>query len=124
MVVVGGWVKMSEKFNLDDKFSRFTDYWRPKMLAALNGHEIKIVKVKGTFPWHFHETEDEFFLFWQGRFRAEFRDRIIDLGPGEGEAVRPRVEHRTAAEEEAETMLFEPAGSHNTGNRRRLYGAQ
>lgn len=107
---------MSEKFSLDDKFSRFADLWRPKVLAALNGQEIKIVKVKGTFPWHFHETEDECFLVWRGRFRVEFRDRIINLGPGEGVVVRRGVEHRTAADEEAEIILFEPAGTRNTGD--------
>jgi len=107
---------MSEKFNLDDKFSRFADRWRPKVLAALNGQEVKIVKVKGTFPWHVHEAEDEFFLVWKGRFRVEFRDRIIELGPGEGVVVPRRVEHRTAADEEAEIILFEPAATRNTGN--------
>jgi mannose-6-phosphate isomerase-like protein (cupin superfamily) len=74
------------------------------------------VKVKGTFPWHFHETEDEFFLVWKGRFRVEFRERIIDLGPGEGVVVPRREEHRAAAEEEAEIILFEPAATRNTGN--------
>jgi mannose-6-phosphate isomerase-like protein (cupin superfamily) len=107
---------MSEELNLDDKFLRFADLWCPKVLAALNGQQIKIVKVKGTLPRHFHEEEDEFFLVWRGRFRVEFRDRIIDLGPGEGVIVPRRVQHRTAAEEEAEIILFEPGATRNTGN--------
>jgi mannose-6-phosphate isomerase-like protein (cupin superfamily) len=107
---------MSEQFNLDEKFSRFTDHWRPKVIAALNGQEIKIVKVKGTFPWHFHDAEDELFLVWKGRFRVEFRDRIVDLGPGEGVVVPRQVEHRTAADDEAEIIVFEPASTRNTGN--------
>jgi mannose-6-phosphate isomerase-like protein (cupin superfamily) len=107
---------MSEKFSLDEKFSRFADHWRPKVIAALNGQEIKIVKVKGTFPWHFHDAEDEFFLVWKGRFRVEFRDRIVDLGPGEGVVVPRQVEHRTAADDEAEIIVFEPTATRNTGN--------
>jgi mannose-6-phosphate isomerase-like protein (cupin superfamily) len=107
---------MLEKFNLDEKFSLFSDRWRPKVLATLNGQEIKVVKVQGTFPWHRHETEDEFFLVWKGFFRVEFRDRTVDLGPGEGLVVPRGVEHRTAADDEAEIIVFEAAATRNTGN--------
>jgi mannose-6-phosphate isomerase-like protein (cupin superfamily) len=107
---------MSEKFNLDSKFSLFAEQWRPKIVAALNGQEIKIVKVQGTFPWHHHDNEDEFFLVWKGRFRIEFHDRVVELGPGEGLVVPRGVEHRTAADDEAEVILFEPASTRNTGN--------
>ena len=107
---------MSEKFNLSDKFSRFSEQWRPKVVAALNGQEVKIVKVQGTFPWHHHADEDEFFLVWKGKFRIEFRDRVVELGPGEGLVVPRGIEHRTAADEEAEIILFEPAATRNTGN--------
>jgi mannose-6-phosphate isomerase-like protein (cupin superfamily) len=106
----------SDKFNLDSKFSLFSEQWRPKIVAALNGQEVKIVKVQGTFPWHHHDNEDEFFLVWKGRFRIEFCDRIVELGPGEGLVVPRGVEHRTAADDEAEVILFEPAATRNTGN--------
>jgi mannose-6-phosphate isomerase-like protein (cupin superfamily) len=106
---------MPYKFSLDEKFSLFSEQWRPKVVAALNGQEVKIVKVQGTFPWH-HDLEDEFFLVWKGRFRIEFRDHVIELGPGEGLVVPHGVEHRTAADEEAEVLLFEPAATRNTGN--------
>jgi len=107
---------MTKKFNLAQKFSLFSEQWRPKVVAALNGQEVKIVKVQGTFPWHHHEVEDEFFLVWKGRFRVEFRDHVVELGPGEGAVVPHGVEHRTAADEEAEIILFEPAATRNTGN--------
>jgi mannose-6-phosphate isomerase-like protein (cupin superfamily) len=107
---------MLEKFNLDDKFARLSEHWRPKIVAALNGQEVKIVKVQGVFPWHHHDAEAEFFLVWRGRFRVEFRDRIVELGPGEGVVVPRGVEHRTAADAEAEIPVFEPAATRNTGN--------
>jgi mannose-6-phosphate isomerase-like protein (cupin superfamily) len=105
-----------EKVNLADKFARFTEHWRPKVVATLNGQEMKLVKVQGVFPWHHHEHADEMFLVWRGRFRVEFRDRIVDMGPGEFIVVPRGVEHRTAAEEEAEVLVFEPAEVRNTGN--------
>ena len=71
------------KINLDEKFGLFHEHWRPKVIAALNGQEIKLIKVQGEFPWHTHEAEDEFFLVWKGRFRVEFRDGVVEMGPGE-----------------------------------------
>jgi mannose-6-phosphate isomerase-like protein (cupin superfamily) len=56
------------------------------------------------------------YLVWQGRFRVEFRDRNVELGPGEFVVVPRGVEHRTAADEEAEVILWEPAGVLSTGN--------
>ncbi|HWE52733.1 MAG TPA: cupin domain-containing protein [Bryobacteraceae bacterium] len=104
------------KQNLDECFTRITEHWRPKVLATLNGQEVRLVKVKGEFPWHHHDHEDEMFLVWKGRFRVEFRDRVVELGPGELIMVPRGVEHRTAADEEAEVILFEPAETRNTGN--------
>jgi len=107
---------MTSKINLVEKFGAFEEHWRPKVIANLNGQEVKVIKVQGEFPWHFHENEDEFFLVWKGRFRVEFRDRIVTLEPGEGLVVPRGVEHRTCVDEEAEVLCFEPAGVLNTGN--------
>jgi len=105
-----------EKVNLADKFSLFQERWRPKIVAELNGQEVKLVKALGTFPWHVHEREDEMFMVWRGRFRVEFRDRVVELGPGELFVVPRGVEHRTAADEEAEVLIFEPVNVVNTGD--------
>ncbi|MFW2342745.1 cupin domain-containing protein [Brevundimonas sp.] len=56
------------------------------------------------------------FLVWKGRFRVEFRDRIVALDPGQFIVVPRGVEHRTAADEEAEVLIFEPSGVINTGD--------
>src|SRR3982750_3436787 len=71
----------TDKINLAEKFALFSEHWRPKTITALNGQEIKLIKVQGEFPWHVHEQEDEFFLVWKGQFRVEFRDRIVELWP-------------------------------------------
>jgi mannose-6-phosphate isomerase-like protein (cupin superfamily) len=104
------------KISLDEKFALFDEHWRPKTIAALNGQEVRLVKVKGEFPWHHHENEDEFFLVWKGRFRVEFRDRVVTLEPGECVLVPRGTEHRTCADEEACILVFEPAATLNTGN--------
>ena len=105
-----------ERINITERFARFSEQWQPKIVAELNGQEVKLVKVQGTFPWHHHDDAEEMFLVWRGRFRVEFLDRIVELGPGELVVVPRGVEHRTAADEEAEVILLEPAGTLNTGN--------
>ncbi len=104
------------KIKLDDKFSLFEERWRPKTIAAVNGQEVKIIKVKGEFFWHHHADEDEFFLVWKGRFRVEFKDHVVALEPGECVVVPRGIEHRTCADEEAQILCFEPASTVNTGN--------
>ena len=96
-------------------FASFEERWRPKVAARLNGQEVKLVKVQGVFPWHTHADADELFLVWKGRFCVEYRDRVVEAGPGEMILVPRGVEHRTAAEEEAEVLIFEPADIRNTG---------
>jgi mannose-6-phosphate isomerase-like protein (cupin superfamily) len=105
-----------ERINIPEKFSLFTEHWRPKTIARLNGQELKLIKLQGVFPWHHHETEDEMFVVWRGVFRVEFRDHVVTLGPGDLIVVPAGVEHRTAADDEAEILCFEPAGVRNTGN--------
>jgi len=105
-----------EKVSLAEKLALVTEHWRPKIVAELNGQEVKVVKFQGAFVWHHHDAEDELFLGVRGRFRVEFRDRVVEIGPGEFIVVPRGVEHRTVADEEAEVVIFEPAATRNTGN--------
>ena len=105
-----------QKINLAEGFAQIQEHWRPLVVSALNGQEVKLVKFKGEFVWHQHAREDEMFLVMKGRCRVEFRDRTVELGPGEMLVVPRGVEHRTAADEEVEVLVFEPAGTRNTGN--------
>lgn len=105
-----------DKVNLAEKLGSFADHWAPRVVAELNGQQVKVVKFAGPFTWHFHEREDELFLVIRGGFRMEFRDRAVDLREGELIVVPRGVEHRPVAEREVEVLLFEPATTLNTGN--------
>ena len=106
-----------EKINLASKLALFSDHWSPKVIADLNGQQVKLVKFQGEFVWHHHDDEDELFLVIDGRFRMDFRDREVWLEPGEMIVVPRGVEHRPVADEEVHVLLFEPASTLNTGNR-------
>lgn len=105
-----------DKVNLSEKLAKISEYWKPHIVAELNGQMVKAVKFKGEFVWHHHEQEDEMFLVVKGSFRLEYRDRAVDLREGEFVVVPRGIEHRPVAEEEVSVLLFEPATTLNTGN--------
>jgi mannose-6-phosphate isomerase-like protein (cupin superfamily) len=107
---------IADKVDLREKFALIREHWRPKVVGELNGQEVKLVKFKGEFVWHTHEREDELFLVWRGKFRVEFRERSVELGPGQFMIVPRGVEHRTVADDEVEVLVFEPAATRNTGD--------
>lgn len=107
---------MQTKINLNEKLSLIDSHWDPKIVGALNGQHVKLVKFKGCFVWHAHEHEDEMFMVLTGSFEMLFRDRTEILAPGELIIVPRGVEHCPQAHEEVSVLLFEPAATVNTGN--------
>ena len=105
-----------QKVNLIEKFDQIDEYWSPRIAGELNGQQIKIAKLKGEFIWHHHETQDEFFMVFKGSLIILLPDQQINLDEGEFFIVPHGVEHKPVAEEEAWVMMFEPAGTLNTGN--------
>ena len=106
----------TEKVNLSEKFSRFSDRWSPKIVGELNDSYVKLVKVKGEFVWHHHENEDELFMVVKGHLRIRLRDRDVEINPGEFFIVPKGVEHMPVAEYETQILLLEPKSTLNTGN--------
>ncbi len=109
------------KVNLAQKLASFSDHFSPKIVGELNGQHVKLVKFQGEFVWHHHDHEDELFLVVRGSFRMGYRDesgqeRELIIRQGEFLIVPRGTEHRPAADEEVEILLFEPAGTLNTGN--------
>jgi mannose-6-phosphate isomerase-like protein (cupin superfamily) len=102
--------------NLEEKFSRFSDYCNPRILGEVNDCHVKAVKLKGEFIWHHHENEDELFFVIKGTLRMKFRDHEAVVREGEFVIVPRGVEHCPVADEEAHIVLIEPKSTLNTGN--------
>jgi mannose-6-phosphate isomerase-like protein (cupin superfamily) len=105
-----------EKIDLAEKLARFDERWSPRIVAELNGQDVKLAKLEGSFVWHSHVDEDELFLVLQGKLTIELRDGRVELGAGQMVVVPRGVEHRPVAEGEVHVLLFEPAGTVNTGS--------
>lgn len=104
------------KVNLAEQFANIHAHWQARISGELNGQHVKLVKFQGEFPWHHHVDEDELFLVIRGEFRMDLRDRTIPLHEGEFLIIPKGTEHRPVAEREVEVLLFEPAGTRNTGD--------
>ena len=108
---------MTTKININEKFSKFSEHWRPKIVAELNGQEFKLAKIKGEYPFHAHEGEDEMFFCWKGSFILDFEDgESVSVNEGEAIVVPKGVVHRPRAEEECLIFLIEPKDVKNNGN--------
>ena len=112
-------MKTSTKYkalNFEEKFSRFTEHWFPRVIAEMNDYQLKLVKVQGEFVWHKHPETDEVFIVINGVLSIEFRDGKVTLKSGEMFVIPKGVEHRPVAKKECKMMLIEPKGVVTTGD--------
>jgi len=102
--------------NISEKFALFSDRWAPKIIGAFNDLHIKAAKLKGEFVWHSHADTDELFLVTKGSLIVHLRDATVTVNAGDFFVVSRGVAHMPVAEDEYEILLFEPAGTVNTGD--------
>lgn len=106
-----------ENVNLQAAFDSFDETWSPRLAATLNGQELKVAKLEGEFVWHSHPDADELFWVVNGDLTLELRGEPAQhLSAGELGVVPAGVEHKPVSESGAEVVLFEPAGTENTGD--------
>ena len=102
--------------NLRRALEDVKEYWSPRVLGQVNDQYIKVAKVKGEFTWHKHDDTDDFFLVLKGSVTIRMHEGDVTLGPGQLYVVPRGVEHCPVAEEGAEVLLIERAGTPNTGD--------
>ena len=105
-----------QPITLRDQLEHIRDYWHPRIVAELNGQQVKLAKIQGAFVWHHHAEADELFLVLDGHLTIRFRDGEVHLDAGDVFVVPRGVEHQPVAETETHILLFEPTGTVNTGN--------
>ena len=108
-------IKENIKINFREKFDKFYDHWKPKVITELNDYQFKLVKIKGDFIWHNHEETDEAFIVLDGKIFIEFEEKIEEINEGEMIIVPKGIKHRPYAKTEAKIMIIEPKGVVNTG---------
>ena len=105
------------KVNLAQKLALFDTHWDPKVIAAYNDNDVMVVKFQGEFPFHKHDTTDDFFLVIEGEVIMDYDTaESVTFGPGELVIVPQGRVHRPRAESEAKVLLIEPKGEPNSGD--------
>lgn len=118
--------------NIEDCFTRFSETFSPKIVAAVNDQHVKLVRLEGDkVPWHIHDDEDELFYVIEGvldiltkvenatdagRSNKSLAEETVTLHAGEFYVVARGCEHRVVPRGHVKLMLFEPAGIAHTGN--------
>jgi len=109
-------INRSKKINIKHKFSKFSEYWSPKVLAEMNDYQFKIAKIKGEFIWHNHSETDEVFIVIEGSMKILLKGETIKLSKGDLYVVPKGIDHKPVAEKECKLMLVELKGTKNTGS--------
>jgi len=105
------------KVEIAAAFAKFSDTFSPKIVADLNGQQVKLVRAEGDkVPWHTHEKEDEMFLVLEGVLSVMWTDGQAELNPLEFIVIPKGVAHRVVPEGHVKLLLFEPAATEHTGN--------
>ncbi len=106
--------------NLREKLGLFSSHWDPHVIAEYNENEVMVVKFMGEYPFHKHDTTDDFFYVLEG-------DMVMDIEGNPSQTVKagelfivPKgVVHRPRAEKEVKVLLIEPKGEPNSGDSER-----
>ncbi|MBP1986210.1 cupin domain-containing protein [Halolamina salifodinae] len=103
--------------DIEGAFDSFEETWSPRLAASLNGQELKVAKLEGEFVWHSHPDADELFWVIEGDLTLELEgEPDQQLSDGQLGVVPAGVEHKPVADGLAKVVLFEPAGTENTGD--------
>jgi mannose-6-phosphate isomerase-like protein (cupin superfamily) len=104
------------KINIESVFSRFTETFSPKIVADLNGQQVKLVRAEGDkVPWHSHAKEDEMFLVLDGVLDIIWQEGQAELHPWEFLVIPKGTPHRVVPKGHVKLLLFEPATTEHTG---------
>jgi len=106
----------TDKVNFAERFRKLqTGDYAMGIVAKMNNYEIKIVRFKGDFVWHSHADTDETFIILEGTMVMSFRNRTVELNPGEMIVIPRGLEHKPSSVSGYKALLIEPEGVPNTG---------
>ncbi|HEX6979482.1 MAG TPA: cupin domain-containing protein [Alphaproteobacteria bacterium] len=103
--------------NLSEKLALFSSHWDPHVVSDYNDNDVMVVKFKGEYPFHKHDTTDDFFYVLEGEMIMDIEGQPSQVvRAGELFVVPKGVVHRPRAAEEVKVLLIEPKGEPNSGD--------
>ena len=103
--------------NLNEKLALFGTHWDPHVVSDYNDNEVMVVKFIGEYPFHKHDSTDDFFYVLEGEMIMDIEgEESRTIKAGELFVVPKGVVHRPRAEAEVKVLLIEPKGEPNSGD--------
>jgi len=101
--------------------------WYNETLCNVNDSVVRLGVVKGSYHWHNHPREDEFFYVVEGLLHIDLIDpddpatteanpRTISLAPRQGVVIPKGVMHRPRAPQRTVILMVETNTIQPTGN--------
>ena len=84
--------------------------WFNQTLTKVNDSVVRIGIVHGTFHWHKHDNDDEFFFVLEGELYLDFEDNnTLVLKANQGTTVSKGIMHRPRAPRKVVMLMVETA---------------
>ncbi|WP_282044760.1 cupin domain-containing protein [Roseibium album] len=106
-----------KSIDLSEKLALFSSHWDPQVVSDYNDNDVMVVKFKGEYPFHKHDTTDDFFYVLEGEMIMDIEGQPPrTVKAGDLFIVPKGVVHRPRAEKEVKVLLIEPKGEPNSGD--------
>jgi mannose-6-phosphate isomerase-like protein (cupin superfamily) len=106
-----------ERFDVTELAAANNRPWYNQTLSRVNDCVMRLGVIRGDYPWHRHDDEDELFFVVDGGLELDVEGRgSIGLAPGQGVVVPRGVQHRPRAVERTTILMVEGAGVVPTGD--------
>ena len=91
--------------------------WFNQTLCNVNGNLVRLgVFNEGTFHWHKHDNEDEFFFVLKGELFIDLEDETVSLKFHQGITIPKGVLHKTYVKEPTAVLMVEGDSVTPTGD--------
>ncbi len=95
-----------KKFNILQMLSPYPPRTNINALRVDRDYAVRIARITGRFPWHYHPHGDEGWFVYQGAVMIETSSGAVELSAGEGTVIPRGLKHSPVAQIEGTIVLI------------------
>lgn len=105
-----------QKIDIPRMVEECKDKWFNQTLTSVNDSVVRLGIVEGSYHWHKHDNDDEFFFVLEGQLLIDLEGQTIELNPNQGVTIPKGVMHRPRAPEKTVMLMVETKAIQPTGD--------